>query len=68
MPHDQHLLNLLETIRWLAQTNHQAHHQNQSGTFQECPLGTCRTAAKALRDELATCGDTKRTTDWYLTQ
>lgn len=39
---------LREAVRWVAQTVHQAHHQEQPGTFETCPKSTCDHAAKVL--------------------
>jgi hypothetical protein len=41
---------LLETIRWMAQTVHQAHHQNYKGTFMECPKSVCDAAKQAIKN------------------
>lgn len=38
----------LEMIRWMAQTVHQAYHQEQSGTFESCPKDICSSAKRAL--------------------
>jgi hypothetical protein len=38
---------LRETIRWLAQTFHQAHHE--SDFWYDCPKHTCDRAAQALK-------------------
>jgi len=41
--------DLLETIRWMAQTVHNAHHSENSGSsFKECPKNTCNAAKQAL--------------------
>lgn len=37
---------LLETIRWVAQTIHQAYHEK--GTFMDCGKNTCDAAKQAL--------------------
>lgn len=39
--------DLLETIHWMAQTFHQAHHQDHAGTWKECPKNTCNAARQA---------------------
>lgn len=40
--------DFLETIRWMAQTIHLAHHQDETGTFLECPRNTCDAARQAI--------------------
>ena len=37
---------LLETIRWMAQTIHQAYHEKD--TFMKCPKNTCDGARQAI--------------------
>jgi hypothetical protein len=46
----QHQLGaeLLETIRWMAQTIHQAHHQEHPGTFMDCQKNTCDAARQMI--------------------
>lgn len=39
-----------ETLRWIAQTVHNAHHQDQAGTFEQCPKNTCSAARVALKN------------------
>lgn len=39
---------MFETIRWLAQTVHQAHHMDQPGTFRDCSKNTCEAAREML--------------------
>lgn len=39
------LTELLETIRWVRQAVHQAHHQ---GEIEGCPTNTCDAARQAL--------------------
>ena len=39
---------LVETIRWVAQTVHQGNHADQPGTFRECPKSTCNAAKQAI--------------------
>lgn len=38
----------LETIRWMAQTIHQAYHKEIPGTFLECPRNTCDAARQSI--------------------
>lgn len=42
---------LREGIRWMAQTVHQVHHQDQPGTFKECPKSICKHATELLDNE-----------------
>ncbi len=44
--------DLLEIVRWVAQTVHQAHHLDQPGTFHECPKNTCKAAHDAIEKAL----------------
>lgn len=37
--------NLTDTVKWMAQTIHQAHHE---GPIEDCPKNTCGAAMKAL--------------------
>lgn len=39
---------LIETIRWMAQTVHQGNHVEQPGTFRECPKSVCDAAKQAI--------------------
>ena len=39
---------LLETIRWMAQTLHQAYHVDHPGTFRECKKNVCDAATQAI--------------------
>jgi hypothetical protein len=39
----------LETIRWMAQTIHQAYHREIPGTFLECTRNTCDAAKQAIQ-------------------
>lgn len=39
---------LLEAIRWMAQTVHQGNHTNYPGTFRECPKSVCDAAKLAI--------------------
>ena len=47
-PLHSHASDFLETIRWMAQTIHQAYHQDIPGTFLECPHNTCDAAKQSI--------------------
>lgn len=40
--YSQMFLEAFEHIKWMAQTVHQAHHQDQEGTYRSCPLSPCK--------------------------
>ncbi len=42
------MLELIETIKWMAQVVHQARHQDYAGTWKECKLGLCRGAREGM--------------------
>lgn len=37
---------LLELLRWIAQTVHQGYHTESGGTFMECKKSICESVAK----------------------
>ena len=39
---------LLDAIKWIAQTNHQGNHQDEPGTFRDCPKNTCTYADEVI--------------------
>jgi hypothetical protein len=39
---------LIDLVRWMAQTVHNAHHEEHGGTFLDCPKNTCKAAADAV--------------------
>lgn len=41
---------LLEHVNWMAQTVHQAYHQEHPGHWMACPKDICRSTAKKLAD------------------
>ena len=41
--------DLFETVRWMAQTIHQAYHSDHPGTFETCGKNTCDAATQALK-------------------
>jgi len=45
---NEEVRTLLETIRWMAQTNHQGNHQDMRGTFLSCPKNTCDAARQQI--------------------
>jgi hypothetical protein len=45
-PNRTEIDRLRETVAWMAQTVHQAHHS--TGSWQECPKSVCQAAANAL--------------------
>ena len=42
------IAKLVDHIKWTAQTVHQAHHLEQTGTWETCPRATCNAAAVTL--------------------
>lgn len=47
--HEAALLEAIDTVRWGAQTIHQAYHQEYQGTYLECPRNTCDAAKQLIK-------------------
>ena len=56
----------LETIRWMANTIHQAYHQDELGTFIECARDTCCAARQAIEKVRPKISMSKQTADFLL--
>lgn len=63
------LADCIGQLAWLAQSTHQAHHQDSDATWRDCPRGTCQSAAsfcgrleRALREELEPVQSTSHAT------
>ena len=66
MPEISLVDELRDTIKWMAQSVHQAHHR--IGTYETCGMGVCVGAREALSKREHQYANSRRAADWFLHQ